>query len=234
MIIVYVFIFYPKYLHQILKYSIWFYIVTNVMKGPGGTSNNSLKLAAKTVGLLLKKWQIRRRVIHVHMFHPFNKWWWIAQYRYPYDLKITNVIVPLFKNANPHDVKNYRPISLICITDKVIERCVYKHVHDYLIDNRITMTLFKRSLIYYYLLTINWVSEWFNLMPNEQFFSYIIEKTSYIRWDENNICFVLHVASPTCLVWIFRLKQHFARDVGKGIITWWYTPVISFSVVILI
>jgi hypothetical protein len=71
------------------------------------------------------------------MYHPFNKWWWIAQYRYPYDLKITNVIVPLFKNANPHDVKNYRPISLICITDKVIERCVYKHVHDYLIDNHI-------------------------------------------------------------------------------------------------
>ena len=34
------------------------------------------------------------------------------------------------------------------------------------------------------------------LMPNEQMFSYIMARTSYIRWDDNNLCFVL---DQTCL-----------------------------------
>ena len=29
------------------------------------------------------------------------------------------------------------------------------------------------------------------LTPNEQFFNYIIERTSYIRWGDNAVCFVL-------------------------------------------
>jgi len=29
------------------------------------------------------------------------------------------------------------------------------------------------------------------LTPNEQFFSYIMVKTSYIRWDDDEVCFIL-------------------------------------------
>jgi len=28
-------------------------------------------------------------------------------------------------------------------------------------------------------------------MPNEQIFSYIMARTSYIRWDDDDVCFVL-------------------------------------------
>jgi midasin (ATPase involved in ribosome maturation) len=35
-----------------------------------------------------------------------------------------------------------------------------------------------------------WVSDCC-LMPNEQFFSYIFERTSYIQWDDNDVYFVL-------------------------------------------
>ena len=30
-----------------------------------------------------------------------------------------------------------------------------------------------------------------SLMPNEQYFSYIMARTSYIWWDDNTLCFVL-------------------------------------------
>jgi hypothetical protein len=34
-------------------------------------------------------------------------------------------------------MKNYRPISLISIIGKVMERCVYKHIYNFLLENRI-------------------------------------------------------------------------------------------------
>lgn len=41
-------------------------------------------------------------------------------------------VTPVFKNGKPNDVKNYRPISLLCIISKCMERCVYKHVYNHL------------------------------------------------------------------------------------------------------
>ena len=49
----------------------------------------------------------------------------------------THLIRPIFKSGNKQDVKNYRPISLLCIVSKVLERLVYDNVID-----------FVRSLIY--------------------------------------------------------------------------------------
>jgi hypothetical protein len=39
--------------------------------------------------------------------------------------------------------------------------------------------------------TGNPVSEWLFLMPNEQFFSYIMARTSYIQWNDDDVHFVL-------------------------------------------
>jgi hypothetical protein len=39
--------------------------------------------------------------------------------------------------ACPGILKNYRPISLISIIGKVMERCVYKHIYNFLLENRI-------------------------------------------------------------------------------------------------
>ena len=36
-------------------------------------------------------------------------------------------ITPVFKRDDPTLAENYRPISLLCILSKVLERCVYNH-----------------------------------------------------------------------------------------------------------
>ena len=50
--------------------------------------------------------------------------------------KYANVI-PVFKKDGPSNLKNYRPISFIIILAKVMERLVYKHIYNYLIDNNL-------------------------------------------------------------------------------------------------
>ena len=60
----------------------------------------------------------------------------LNQCKYPSDWKNANV-VPVFKTNNPNNVKNYRPISLISVIGKVMERCVYKHVHNFLVDKNV-------------------------------------------------------------------------------------------------
>ena len=44
---------------------------------------------------------------------------------------------PVFKKDSPGILKNYRPISLISIVSNVMERCVYKHIYNFLLENRI-------------------------------------------------------------------------------------------------
>ena len=45
----------------------------------------------------------------------------------PSQWKRANVI-PVYKKGNKHKVTNYRPVSLLSIVSKVMERCVYNHV----------------------------------------------------------------------------------------------------------
>ena len=49
-------------------------------------------------------------------------------------------IMPVFKNNKQNDVKNYKPISLLSVISKYMERCVYKHIHNHLLDNDILTT----------------------------------------------------------------------------------------------
>jgi hypothetical protein len=46
-------------------------------------------------------------------------------------------VTPVYKNYNPNDVKNYRPISLLSVISKCMERCVYKYVHNFVLLNNI-------------------------------------------------------------------------------------------------
>ena len=41
-------------------------------------------------------------------------------------------VTPVFKKDNPSSENNYRSISLISVLDKVLERCVYKHIYIFL------------------------------------------------------------------------------------------------------
>ena len=41
-------------------------------------------------------------------------------------------ITPIFKQEDPSLPSNYRPISLLCITSKIFERCVFNHCYNHL------------------------------------------------------------------------------------------------------
>lgn len=41
-------------------------------------------------------------------------------------------IVPVFKKGNKHSVHNYRPISLLPVVSKVMERCIFNHLYPFL------------------------------------------------------------------------------------------------------
>ena len=58
---------------------------------------------------------------------------------FPSEWKYANV-TPVFKKDCPSNLKNYRPISLISMVAKVMERLVYKHIYNYLIDNNLITT----------------------------------------------------------------------------------------------
>ncbi len=52
---------------------------------------------------------------------------------YPDQLKIAKVI-PLFKKCEPHFTKNYRPISLLSILNKIIEKLVHNQFINVIIN----------------------------------------------------------------------------------------------------
>ena len=50
---------------------------------------------------------------------------------FPSEWKLANVI-PCFKKDDKNLLSNYRPISLLSIMSKVFERCVYKHLFNFI------------------------------------------------------------------------------------------------------
>ena len=50
----------------------------------------------------------------------------------PKDLKNAQV-VPLFKKNKRSEVGNYRPISVLSVVSKILERAVYRQLEDYLV-----------------------------------------------------------------------------------------------------
>ena len=65
---------------------------------------------------------------------------------YIYNLSLSSGIVPeawkiariqpIHKSGNKNAVENYRPISLLCIPSKILEKAVHKHLYDFLISNQ--------------------------------------------------------------------------------------------------
>ena len=47
------------------------------------------------------------------------------------------IVMPLFKKGSCNLVTNYRPISLLSCLGKLMERVIYKHIYNYLIDNNL-------------------------------------------------------------------------------------------------
>ena len=55
---------------------------------------------------------------------------------FPSDWKIAHVI-PLFKNGAKSLTSNYRPISLLSCVNKVLEKIIFKHVFNPLLENKL-------------------------------------------------------------------------------------------------
>ena len=53
---------------------------------------------------------------------------------FPTELKIARVI-PLFKGGDPHVFFNYRPVSVLLILSKILERLIYNRILNYLNNN---------------------------------------------------------------------------------------------------
>ncbi|CAB4012394.1 Hypothetical predicted protein, partial [Paramuricea clavata] len=51
----------------------------------------------------------------------------------PEEWKLANII-PIHKKGDISNAENYRPISLLCVTSKVLERCVLRNLRDYLMS----------------------------------------------------------------------------------------------------
>ena len=52
---------------------------------------------------------------------------------YPGLLKLK--IVPIHKGGSTHDINNYRPISLLSIFDKIVEKLMHKRLYYFLEDH---------------------------------------------------------------------------------------------------
>jgi hypothetical protein len=50
---------------------------------------------------------------------------------------LLNGVVPVFKNGVKELIQNYRSISLLSIIGKSMERCVFKHLYNYLVENQL-------------------------------------------------------------------------------------------------
>ncbi len=53
----------------------------------------------------------------------------------PADMKMAKVI-PLYKKENRLDPGNYRPDSILCVS-QIIEKVVHKQIYDYVSKNRL-------------------------------------------------------------------------------------------------
>ena len=64
----------------------------------------------------------------------------LASGKVPASWKQANV-TPIFKKDNPSDVANYRPISLLNTTGKVLEKIIHKHVYNFFHEHHVITTL---------------------------------------------------------------------------------------------
>lgn len=90
----------------------------NKSSGPDGVSPRMLKEAAPSICSSLTK------LINMSLMYG----------TFPSDWKLAHV-VPVFKKGDKKLLNNYRPISLTSCIGKVMERVVFKHLYNYILDN---------------------------------------------------------------------------------------------------
>ena len=77
-------------------------------------------------------------ILAYHFSIVFNRS--LNQGYFPHSWKKANVS-PIFKKDDRSLPSNYRPISLLCQAGKVMERCIHKHLYNYVLSNHILTPL---------------------------------------------------------------------------------------------
>ena len=84
----------------------------------------------------------------------------LSQHYIPVEWR-THMVRPIFKSGDRNSVKNYRPISLLCVTSKVLERIAYNHIIDF-VNNSISPYQFSflhhRSTLQQLLIFLNTIN----------------------------------------------------------------------------
>ena len=57
--------------------------------------------------------------------------------KFPSEWKKKNNVVPVFKKNNKQELKNYRPISLLPVSGKILERLLYNSMFNFFTDNNL-------------------------------------------------------------------------------------------------
>ena len=81
-----------------------------------------------------------KRTIHLyvtHLCHIFNESFAIG--KFPELLKVAKVI-PIHKGSSKENVENYRPVSVLPIFSKILEKLAYKRLQNYLTKNHVLYT----------------------------------------------------------------------------------------------
>ena len=60
----------------------------------------------------------------------------LDQGQFPSQLKLAKII-PLFKSKDPSTFSNYRPISLLSIFSKILEKVMYDRLYNYLVKSQL-------------------------------------------------------------------------------------------------
>ena len=102
---------------------------TNKASGPDGISARILREAAPIIASSLTD------LINLSL----------RSHKFPTSWKRANVIA-LHKKNERSDVKNYRPTSLLCCVSKVMEKCIFKHVFNFLRDHSL-ITRFQSGFV---------------------------------------------------------------------------------------
>ena len=106
----------PDEVHKLLRT-----MKVKTASGPDGLSSHMLRNTASA--------------IYSPLTDLFNKS--LSSGVVPFQWKLSN-ITPVFKGqGNPSSVSNYRPISLLSLPSKVLERIIHNHLLNYLLSNNI-------------------------------------------------------------------------------------------------
>ena len=92
------------------------------------------KKAAPQDDIPVKILKLNNDIFSQYLSQIFNES--IEAANFPNESKDTN-ITPVYKKNNRHEKENYRPVSIISVISKILERCLYDQIYKH-IDNRLS------------------------------------------------------------------------------------------------